>query len=124
MTRDKTPKQTIESLQQVLGAVSYFFKLITIFNNCIIANSYKMDRMTIADRARAVEILVSASSLRQQLLTLSQCQCLSCLQYFKISFRSRNFLFKRKSFKPYFFVNSVIQRIFIKESFSRKTADS
>ena len=30
-------------------------------------------RMTIAERVRAVEILVSGLSLRQQLLTLSQC---------------------------------------------------
>jgi hypothetical protein len=60
-----------------------FLKLIAIFNNCIIIKSHKMDRMTIAERARAVEILVSALYLQQQLLTLSQ--CLSPLQYFMIS---------------------------------------
>jgi hypothetical protein len=59
------------------------FKLITIFNNCIIVKSYKIDSMTIAERARAVEILVSELSLQQQLITLSQ--CLSRLQYFMIS---------------------------------------
>jgi hypothetical protein len=37
------------------------FKLITIYNNCIIVKSYKIHRMTIAQRARAVEILVSGS---------------------------------------------------------------
>jgi hypothetical protein len=41
-----------------------------------------MDRMTIAERARAVAILVSVLSLRQQLLTLSL--SLSHIQYFMI----------------------------------------
>jgi hypothetical protein len=59
------------------------FKFITIFNNFILVKSYKIDRMTFAERARAVEILVSGLSLWQQLLTLSQ--CLSRLQYFMIS---------------------------------------
>jgi hypothetical protein len=81
VTRDKASKQKIESLHHVLGAISYLiFKLIRIFNDCIIVKSYKMDRMTIAERASAVEILVSRLSLRQQLLTLSQ--YLSRLQYF------------------------------------------
>jgi hypothetical protein len=71
VTFDKASKQKLESLQHVLGAISYFFKLITILNHCIIVKSYQMDRMAIAERERAVEILVSGLSLRQQLLTLS-----------------------------------------------------
>jgi hypothetical protein len=43
-----------------------------------------MDRMIFGERARSVEVLVSGLSLRQQLLTLSQ--CLSRFQYFMISY--------------------------------------
>jgi hypothetical protein len=47
-----------------------------------------MERMTIAEKARAVEILMSVFSLRQQLITLSQ--CISRFQYFIISFEVCN----------------------------------
>jgi uncharacterized protein YlxW (UPF0749 family) len=83
VTRDKASKQKTRILAARAWCNQLLFKLITIFNNCIIVKSYKMDRMTIAERARAVEILVSELSLRQQLLTLSQ--YLSRLQYFMTS---------------------------------------
>jgi hypothetical protein len=64
VTREKASKRKIEFLQHVLGATSYFFKSITIFDNCVVVKSYKIDRVAIAERARAVEILVSGVSLR------------------------------------------------------------
>jgi hypothetical protein len=64
------------------------FKIVTNYNNCIIVKSHKMNRMTIVERTRAVGMLVSSLSLRQLLLTLSH--CLSCFQYFIISYEVCN----------------------------------
>jgi hypothetical protein len=71
VTRDKASKQKNRIPAVRAWCNQLLFKLITIFNICIIVKSYKMDIMTIAERARAVDILVSGFSLRQHFLSVS-----------------------------------------------------
>jgi hypothetical protein len=60
------PWQSLKTKNRIPSARAWcnqlLFKLIAIFDNCIIVKSYKMDNMTIAERAKAVEILVSGCS--------------------------------------------------------------
>jgi hypothetical protein len=86
------PWQSLKTKNRIPAARAWcnrpIFKIITIFNNCIIEKSHRMDRMTIAERARALGMLVSRLSLLQLLLTLSH--WLSRFQYFIISMKVSN----------------------------------
>ena len=58
MTRDKALEQKNLILAARAWSNRLLFQIITIFDNCIIEKSHKMDSMTIAERARAVGMLV------------------------------------------------------------------
>jgi hypothetical protein len=84
------PWQSLKTKHRIPTAPALYnrllFKLITIFNNLNSVKSYKMERMTIEEKAGSVGILVCGLSLWQQLLTLSL-----CLSFFYISWLLRKF---------------------------------
>jgi hypothetical protein len=81
------PWQSLKTKNRIPAAYAWYnrilFKIIKIFDNCMIVKSNKMDKIIIVERARVVGMLVSRLPLRQLLLTLSP--CLSHFQYFIIS---------------------------------------